>query len=76
MRKLIIMLFVALFALGAASQAFSAEHGCGCGFTVTNPSHTQELGGSAGHPAHGGLRVASERSPVIDHRHAPGHTGH
>ena len=82
MRKLFFAFLLLGFLGGAVAPAFSArsshdhgdDHTCGCTFTVTNPNHTQLLGGKSGHSSHGGLHKAAENSPVVVHNH--GHGGH
>ena len=66
MKTLALVTLIALMTVFAASTTFAAEN-CGCTFTVTNPDHTQELGGKSGTNSHGGLHTAAERSQAVTH---------
>jgi hypothetical protein len=73
-KRLILLLSITAFGLGAVVPAVSSDtEDCDCSFAVTNPHHLQELGGRSGHQSHGGLHRAAEQSPVIDHEHSTDH---
>ena len=69
MKKISMIGISLIFVLGAATPVFSEGDDCGCSFVVSNPNHTQELGGKSGHSSHKGLHVAAKNSPVISHLH-------
>ena len=69
MKKILMIGISLLFVLGAATPVFSEGPNCGCSFVVSNPNHTQKLGGKSGHRSHKGLHVASKNSQVISHLH-------
>ncbi len=69
MRKFFFAGAVFMFVLGAVTPAWSEGNNCKCSFTVTNPNHTQLLGGKSGHSSHQGLHVAADNSPVVTHTH-------
>ena len=69
MRKLKILLVTALVAAALAAPAFAAPGrrtpGKAPGYAVTNPNHTQRLGGRSEHASRG-LSKAAQRSPSVN----------